>query len=75
MNLLVPFYWSFGVNVTYFALEVVPRHDDCVLVPGELAEVTPEGKLVKPGTNHIIVSRLKMPKTVQVHVDFVSVPM
>jgi hypothetical protein len=65
MNLLAPFYWSFGVNVTYFALEVLPRNDDCVLVCGEPAEVMPEGKLVK----------MPKAKNVQFHVYFVSVPM
>jgi hypothetical protein len=41
----------------------------------EPAEVTPEGKLVKTGTNRKIVSCPKMPNNIQFHVDFVGVLM
>jgi hypothetical protein len=61
------------VNVTYFAMYVVPRHDDRVLVRGEPAEVTPEGKLVKTGTNHIIVSLVRKCRTTSSSMSILSV--
>jgi hypothetical protein len=73
MYLLAPLV-SWGECHIFCPVSSSYRHDDCALARGEPAEVAPEGKLVKTGNDHIIVSLPKMHNNIQFHVDFFSVP-